>query len=88
MSLALILTCLWLVAANVIAMLPSKDQHWRAAYILLALGVPLLGYVTASHGPWVGLLVLAAGASVLRWPAIYLMRWLRRTAQRLFGSRA
>jgi hypothetical protein len=33
--------------------------------------------VTYENGPWVGLLVLVAAMSMLRWPVIYLMRWLR-----------
>lgn len=78
MSLPLILACLWLVSANVLAMIPSRDHHWRRAYVLIALGVPLLGWITWVHGPWLGLLALAAGMSILRWPVIYLMRWLRR----------
>lgn len=82
MSPSLILACLWALAANVIAMTPSRDYHWRNAYILIAIGIPILGYVTMQHGPWVGLLVLAGGCSVLRWPVIYLMRWLRQSARR------
>ncbi|NDW46800.1 DUF2484 family protein [Ruegeria sp. PrR005] len=78
MSLSLILACVWAVAANVIAMLPSRDHHWRNAYMLIALGIPILGYVTYENGPWIGLIVLAGGMSVLRWPVIYLGRWLRR----------
>ena len=78
MTLSLILACLWLLAANLIAMLPSRDHHWRAAYILIAIGIPILGYVTFQHGAFVGLLVLAAGASVFRWPVYYLWLWLRR----------
>lgn len=78
MSAALTLTCLWLVAANVSALVPSRDNHWTRAYVLIAFGVPLLGWVTALHGPLVGVIVLAAGASVLRWPVIFLWRWLRR----------
>ncbi|MEP5732467.1 MAG: DUF2484 family protein [Sulfitobacter sp.] len=85
MSLSLISACLWAVVANVLAMTPSKDQHWRNAYILIAIGVPILGYVTMQHGPWVGLLVLAAGCSVLRWPVIYLARWLRKGVTRFNG---
>ena len=75
---SIILVALWGIAANVIAMLPTRDQHWTSAYILIAIGVPLLGYVTWQNGPWVGLLVLLAGMSILRWPVIYLGRWLRR----------
>ncbi len=77
MGYALILACLWAIAANVIALFPSRRQHWPAAYVLIAVGVPILGYVTYENGPWVGLLVLAAGASMLRWPVVYALRWLR-----------
>ena len=78
MSTSLILACLWAIIANVIAMTPSRDHHWRNAYILIAVGIPIVGYVTFEHGPWIGLLVLGMGMSVLRWPVIYLGRWLRR----------
>lgn len=77
MTLSLIFACLWALAANVIAMTPSRDYHWRAAYVLIAIGIPILGYVTMQHGPWIGLLVMVAGVSILRWPVIYLGRWLR-----------
>ena len=78
MSLPLALACLWLVLANVAAMIPSRDNHWARAYALIGVGVPLVGWVTWVNGPIVGLLVLAAGASVLRWPLIHLGRWVRR----------
>jgi hypothetical protein len=68
---------LWLILANVIAMLPSRDHHWTAAYLLIAVGIPILGWMTWAHGPIWGMLFLAAGASVLRWPLIQLWRWLR-----------
>jgi len=77
MTLSLILACVWAIVANVLAMTPSRDNHWRNAYVLIAIGIPLLGYVTYENGPWVGLAVLLAGMSVLRWPVIYLTRWLR-----------
>lgn len=77
MTPSLILAALWAIAANILAMTPSKDNHWRRAYILIAIGIPLLGYVTYENGPWFGLAVLLAGMSVLRWPVIYLTRWLR-----------
>lgn len=78
MSTSLTLACLWAVIANVLAMTPSKDNHWRNAYILIGIGIPIVGYATVQHGPWIGLLVLAGGCSVLRWPVIYFARWLRR----------
>ncbi|AXI42892.1 DUF2484 family protein [Sulfitobacter sp. SK011] len=85
MSMSLLLACLWAVIANVLAMTPSKDHHWRNAYVLIAVGIPILGYITVQHGPWVGLLVLAGGCSVLRWPVIYLGRWVRRNVAAVKG---
>ena len=81
MSLSLILACAWAVLANVLAMIPSRDNHWTRAYVLIALGIPLVGYVTYQKGPWVGLFVLFAGMSILRWPLRYLLRWVRQTAR-------
>ncbi|MEY1555998.1 DUF2484 family protein [Yoonia sp. R2331] len=75
--LPIVLGLIWLVAANLLGMIPSRDNHWRRAYVLIALGVPLLGWITLEFGPWIGLAFLAAGSSVLRWPLIYLGRWLR-----------
>lgn len=46
MTLPLALCLLWLIAANLIGMLPSRDRHWRAAYFLIAVGLPLLGWLT------------------------------------------
>ena len=82
MSLPLTLAALWAVLANILAMTPSRDNHWRSAYMLIAVGIPIVGYVTWQHGPWVGMLVLAAGMSVLRWPVIYLGRWIKRRSLR------
>lgn len=85
MSLSLILALVWLILANILALIPSRDNHWRRAYGLIAVGVPLLGFVTYQNGPWAGLAILAAGASVLRWPVIHLARWLRGRLGRAAG---
>lgn len=77
MILPFALCCLWLILANVIAILPSRDYHWRAAYGLIVIGIPLLGWVTYETGPLIGIVMLAAGASILRWPVVYLWRWLK-----------
>ena len=82
MNLSLVLACGWVVVANLLAMLPSRDNHWARAYALIAVGIPILGYVTYQNGPVWGLLVLAAGVSMLRWPLRYLWRWLRRMMRR------
>ncbi|MBO6776810.1 MAG: DUF2484 family protein [Paracoccaceae bacterium] len=77
MSTSLILAAMWAVVANILAMMPSRDNHWTRAYVLIAVGVPILGYVTYENGPLAGFLVLLAGASMLRWPVIYLSRWVK-----------
>lgn len=78
MNLSLTAACLWAALATLIAMFPSRDHHWRAAYGLIAVGIPILGWVTMQNGPWIALLVLAAGGSILRWPLVYLWRWVKR----------
>ena len=78
MTWSLIAAFLWLIVANVKAMFPSRDAHWRFAYGMIALGVPILGWVTYENGPWVGLIAMAAGISILRWPVRYLGRWISR----------
>lgn len=77
MNTSLTLAAIWFIIANLIALLPSKRNHWPQAYVLIATGIPILGYVTYENGPWVGLLVLAAGGSILRWPLLYLARWIK-----------
>ena len=74
--------CLWLIVANVIAMFPSRDHHWRNAYALIAVGLPIVVWVGVSVGWLLAVVFAGAGASVLRWPVIFLGRWLRRIASR------
>lgn len=83
MPMSLILACIWVLGANLLAMTPSRDNHWRAAYILIAVGIPILGYVTWQTGPWIGLICLVAAMSILRWPLVYLWRWVRGSRQEL-----
>lgn len=72
---SLFLAALWAVGANLLAILPGRSTHWGRALALIATGVPIVGYVTFQHGPWVGMIVLAMGIFVLRWPAIHAGRW-------------
>lgn len=74
---AVILGCVWIIAANVLALIPSRDNHWARAYGLIGVGIPLLIYIGATNGVWVALAFLVGGASVLRWPVVYLARWAR-----------
>ena len=82
MTLSLICAALWLVVANVMAMIPSKDNLWQRAYLLMAVGIPLLGWVVYQNGLWIGLIALVAGMLVLRWPVVYLTRWVKRLVWR------
>ena len=81
MSMSLVLALVWLLIANVIAIFPSKDYHWRNAYVLIGVGIPLLIWVGLQNGFWVALIVLIAAMSVLRWPVIYLVRWIKSLAR-------
>lgn len=74
---SLILACVWAFIACLVGMGPQRF-HWPAAWVLIATGIPLLGYVTVQSGPVWGLVCLAAGASVLRWPLLHFGRWLIR----------
>ncbi|MFW5641732.1 MAG: DUF2484 family protein [Roseicyclus sp.] len=81
MPLSLVLACLWAIAAFVAALLPGR-VHWPAAWMLIATGIPILGFVTLQAGPVAGLVCLAAGASVLRWPLLRAGGRMRRSLAR------
>ena len=72
----LILACLWLIAANLVAMLPSRDHHWRAAYTLMIAGLPLSIWLYATHGAMLTAIFLLSAASILRWPLRFALRWV------------
>ena len=73
----LIAGLVWLIGANLVAMVPSRDHHWRNAYALIGIGIPLLGWITWTNGPLLGLIFMAGGASVLRWPVWFLWKWVK-----------
>jgi Ca2+/H+ antiporter len=82
MTHSLIAISLWVVLAFVMAAIPSNDNHWRRAYVLIAIGLPLLAWVAWQAGPLAGMVGPVVGGLVLRWPVLYLWRWLRRIALR------
>jgi hypothetical protein len=82
MSTPVILGFLWLLVANLRAMFPSRDNLWRFAYGLMAVGVPILIWITWKHGIWLGVVFLLMAMWVMRWPVIYAVRWLRNMARR------
>jgi hypothetical protein len=79
--LSITLACLWVLVATGIAMTRGR-YHWPAAYALIAVGIPITGYVTYQNGPVLGLIVLACGASMLRWPVRFFARWIMRQIRR------
>ena len=84
MPTSLVLACVWGLVACGFGMGPRRF-HIPAAWGLIITGIPLLGFVTYQNGPFWGLLLLLAGASVLRWPLIRLGQRIRRG---LFATRA
>lgn len=77
MPLPLTLACIWGLSACLVGLGPQRF-HWPAAVILIATGIPLLGYVTWQMGPWWGMGLFVAGASVLRWPMVRAGQWVMR----------
>lgn len=75
---AIWVACVWLIVANLAAILPSKDNHWRRAYVLMATGAPLTVWLGWTQGTVAALIFLACAASLLRWPLVYLWRWATR----------
>lgn len=71
------LACVWALIAAAVALGPRR-WHWPAAYALIVCGIPLVGYVTLQNGPVAGMVVLAGGVSMLRWPMRFLGRWVMR----------
>ncbi|SFL94505.1 DUF2484 family protein [Shimia aestuarii] len=78
MTISMILALLWLLAANLRAMFPSRDNLWKFAYVMIAIGIPILIGVAIQNGIWMALLILFMAGWVMRWPVIYLVRWVRK----------
>ena len=77
MTVSMLLICLWVVLAFVMAAIPSTAHHWRRAYVLIGIGIPKLVWITWQDGILIGLIGLIVGCSVLRWPVRYLWRWIK-----------
>ncbi len=73
---------LWVVLAFVMAAIPSNDNHWRRAYVLITIGIPLLIWIVWQHGVLMGLFGLIVGCLVLRWPVYFLWRWIKQTTRK------
>lgn len=82
MNVSIILALIWMTVANVRAMFPSKDFLWNFAYVMIAVGVPIVIYVWWQNGIWIALMFVVAAMWIMRWPVIYLGRWIKR----MFGG--
>ena len=79
---ATVLICGWVVLAQILQSIPSRDNHWGRAYFLIAVGIPTLGIATYSGGVWAAVLGLGVGIAVLRWPLYRGVNWLKEKALR------
>ena len=75
MSLSLILSCLWVIAASIVAMLPMRRQ-FAPGFTLLLCAPILLVYLGYQHNPWVVLAASIAILSMFRRPLFYMLRHL------------
>jgi len=75
MSLSLTLSCLWVIAASVIAMLPMRRQFLPGITLLLCAPF-LLVYLGYQHNPWVVLAASLAILSMFRRPLFFMSKRL------------
>ncbi|WP_137699802.1 DUF2484 family protein [Marimonas lutisalis] len=73
MSLPLLLGCLWVVAATVVAFLPMRRQYAPGIALLIA-APALIVWIGFTHGMWIAVAGLAAFVSMFRNPLRYLWR--------------
>lgn len=78
MTLSFVAALAWLVVVNIRAMFPSRDELWTFAYVMIALAVPILIGIFLQHGALLALVFFLTGMWVMRWPVIYLGRWISR----------
>ncbi|WP_347139038.1 DUF2484 family protein [Paracoccus sp. SSK6] len=62
--LALAVVAGWLILARLARSLRLRQRH-RALWALVATGVPILGWLTYTCGPWAGIGFLSLGVLVL-----------------------
>ncbi len=76
MSLPLVIGCIWVLAATIVAMLPMKYQYVPGVALLV--GAPaLIIWIGYAHGWFFAVLGLFAFASMFRNPLIYFYRRAR-----------
>ena len=73
MSLALALSCIWVIAAAITAFLPLRLQYVPGLSLLAAAPV-LIWFLAQSHGPLLTAFAVFAVLSMFRRPLIHLFR--------------
>ncbi len=76
MSYSIILGCLWVLAATIVALLPMKHQYKPGLTLLIAAPF-LIVWIGYAHGWIFGVLGLLAFVSMFRNPLIYLYKRAR-----------
>ena len=76
MSLSLILGCIWVVAAAIVALLPMRRQYVPGIGLLILAPV-LLGWIAWDHGGWIFAFGLFGFLSMFRNPLIFFLRRAR-----------
>ena len=70
MTVSVVLIALWVLLVLVLALMPRRAALLRAGWILVVSGIPIVGYATWQHGPWVGMAMLGVGVLLLRLPSV------------------
>ena len=73
MTLSMILGCLWVLAATMVALLPMRAQFPPGILLLIAAPI-LLAWIALDHGAWIFAGGVFAFLSMFRNPLIYLAR--------------
>jgi len=73
MTLSLILACIWVVVAALVAMLPMRRQ-FAPGILLLILAPFVLVYLGYQHNVWVVLLACIAIISMFRRPLFFMLK--------------
>ena len=73
MSLPVVLSCLWVIAAALVALLPMRRQY-APGFVLLAMVPVLIVWLAVTYGAWAGLAIFMVFISMFRRPLIYLAK--------------
>jgi hypothetical protein len=76
MSLSMILGCVWVLAATIVALLPMRRQYVPGVTLLAAAPV-LIVFIGWQHGIWLALIGVLAFLSMFRNPLIYFWKRFR-----------